>query len=71
MLMTATQTLAEFLTEDFQVAKEDVNRRAEFMGKIGKRFQMYSLFPIFGSRFCARGSMGRDGRSRFGPEYRI
>jgi hypothetical protein len=71
MLMTAAQTLAEFLTENVQVAEQDVNRRAEFMGEIGERFQMYSLFPIFGPRLCARGSMRRDGRGRFGPEYRI
>jgi hypothetical protein len=69
--MTATQTLAQFLTEDVQVAKEDVNRRAEFMGKIGERFQMYSLFPIVGPWLCALGSRRRRRRSRFGPEYRI
>ena len=44
--MTAIQAPAQFLTEDIQVAEEDVNRRAQFMGEIGERFQMYSLFPI-------------------------
>jgi hypothetical protein len=71
MLMTATQTLAEFLTEDVEVAEEDVNRRAEFMGEVGERFQMYPLFPVVGPRLRTRGSTRRDGRSRFRPEYRI
>ena len=70
VLMTAAQSLAQFLTEDVQVSEQDVNRRAQFMGKVRERFQMYSLFPIV-RPVCALGSRRRRARSRFRPEYRI
>jgi hypothetical protein len=71
VLMTAVQLLAELVAKDVQVAEQGLNRRAQFMGQVGQRFQMYSLFPIVGRCVLRLEIMRRVAGRREGEENRI
>src|SRR5260370_36113888 len=62
LLMTPTQTLAQLVPEDVQVAEQGLHRRAQFMGQVGQRLEMYFMLPSDGLLAAVR-SRPRRGKS--------